>query len=137
MHTPRRTALAATGLGLALTLTGCSGGPEPTASEKADGRAYDVEYKVAGTGVRTLVYGTGQGTATAQETVDVPGLPWSKGLELKGVATSPTVSMILGEEGGRAECVILVNGREAHRATADGAFGTATCTAPSPTRDAV
>ncbi|WP_181006619.1 hypothetical protein [Streptomyces sp. ZL-24] len=62
---------------------------------------------------------------------------WSKGLELKGVATSPTVSMILGEEGGRAECVILVNGREAHRATADGAFGTATCTAPSPTRDAV
>ncbi|MER7762496.1 hypothetical protein [Streptomyces sp. NPDC097619] len=107
----------------------------PTAFDQADGRSYDIEYKVAGKGVRTVVYGTGQGTATAQQTVEAPELPWSEQVELTGVATSPTVSLILGDEGGHAACVILIGGKEAHRATADGPFGTATCTAPSPTRD--
>jgi hypothetical protein len=134
VRTTRRAVLGTAVLGLALTLTSCSRGPGPTAFEKADARSYDVEYRITGKGVRTVVYGTGQATATAQETVTAPELPWSKGLELDGVATTPTVSMVLGKDGGRAECAILVGGKEVHRATADGSFATATCTAPSPTR---
>ncbi|MEV8475509.1 hypothetical protein [Streptomyces sp. NPDC051173] len=100
--------------------------------EKLDNKEFEVVYEVAGTNVKDVTYGVDEQGKAATGTVDDPGLPWKKKVTMKGVATAPSLSLILGEKGGEAQCVITVNGKEAKRATAKGEFGTATCVAASP-----
>lgn len=118
---------------LAITLlTGCSGNAAKDEFEKLDAKEFEVVYEVTGDGVKTLMYEEGGKGEISSESVDDPKLPWKKKLTMKGIATAPNVSLILGEKGGQADCVITINGKEAKRATAKGEFGTASCVAVSP-----
>ncbi|MEV4739881.1 MmpS family transport accessory protein [Streptomyces sp. NPDC049555] len=101
-------------------------------TERLDNKEFEVVYEVTGSNVKDLTYGVGDRKKESSETVENPTLPWSKTVTMKGIATAPSLSLILGESGGKAECVIKVNGKEARRATATGEFGTATCVAVSP-----
>lgn len=44
----------------------------------------------------------------------------------------PTVSILLGEEGGEAGCALAVRGRHVRRSTAFGSYGRATCSGALP-----
>ncbi|MEU1825420.1 hypothetical protein ABZ502_23690 [Streptomyces abikoensis] len=124
--------ISAVGLAAAL-LVGCS--TEKAAKdefEKLDNKEFEVVYEITGSDVKDITYGTGDQKNEATETVEAPALPWKKKVTMKGVATTPSLSLILGEKGGEARCVITINGKEAKRATAKGEFGTATCVAASP-----
>ncbi|MFI9200681.1 hypothetical protein [Streptomyces sp. NPDC053048] len=100
--------------------------------EKLDNKEFEVVYEVIGTNVKDLDYGIGDNKRESSETVENPKLPWKKKVTMKGIATAPSLSLILGEGDGRADCVITINGKEVKRATAKGEFGTATCVAASP-----
>ncbi|TBO59625.1 hypothetical protein EYS09_11055 [Streptomyces kasugaensis] len=118
--------------GLATTwLTGCAGDVK-TEFDKLDAKEFEVVYEVTGSGVQTVTYEDGAQGEISSKDVDAPKLPWKKKATMKGIATSPSVSLILGEKGGQADCVIYINGKEAKRSTAKGEFGTATCVAVSP-----
>ncbi|MFF4607408.1 hypothetical protein ACFY12_32310 [Streptomyces sp. NPDC001339] len=118
--------------GLAATwLTGCAGDVK-SEFEKLDAKEFKVVYEVTGSGVQTVTYEEGAKGELSSKDVEAPKLPWKKELTMKGIATSPNVSLMLGEKGGQADCVIYINGKEAKRATAKGEFGTASCTAVSP-----
>ncbi|RLU82270.1 hypothetical protein CTZ27_30435 [Streptomyces griseocarneus] len=121
-------------LAAAALLVGCSSAEKATKDEfeKLDIKEFEVVYEVTGSGVEDLSYGTGDQKSAGTETVDGPGLPWKKTVTMKGVASAPSLSLMLGEKGGEAQCVITINGKEAKRATAKGEFGTATCVAASP-----
>lgn len=112
-------------------LTGCTSG-NVSEFEKLDAKQFAVLYEVTGSGVVAVIYeGSAKGSASSIS-VDDPEMPWKKQVAMSGIATSPHVSLMLGENGGQAECVIHVNGKEVKRATATGAFGTASCVAASP-----
>ncbi|GAU65975.1 hypothetical protein SSP35_02_03440 [Streptomyces sp. NBRC 110611] len=118
--------------GLAATwLTGCAGDVK-SEFDKLDAKEFEVVYEVTGSGVQTITYEEGGKGELSSKSVDDPKVPWKKEITMTGVATSPNVSLILGEKGGQADCVITINGKEAKRATAKGGFGTASCVAASP-----
>ncbi|MEU7179278.1 MULTISPECIES: hypothetical protein [Streptomyces] len=123
--------LVTAGLATAL-LTGCADGAAKAEFDKLDAKEFKVVYEVTGTGVKTVTYEEGNQGQMSSETADDPKLPWKKEFTMKGIATSPNVSLMLGEKGGKADCVITINGKEAKRATATGEFGTASCVAASP-----
>ncbi|MEU8974732.1 hypothetical protein AB0D11_36665 [Streptomyces monashensis] len=131
-RTMTKTPLAITATALVVLATGCADGTVKSEFEKLDAKEFEVVYEVIGSGVKTVMYEEGGDGAITSESVDDPKLPWKKKLTMNGIATAPNVSLILGEKGGRAECVITVNGKEAKRATAKGEFGTASCVAVSP-----
>jgi hypothetical protein len=90
-----------------------------------------VTYKVTGEGRATVTYNTGH--------PDKPGgraqlvkLPWTKELLVNPESGLARVSMVLGEDGGTAQCSIAVQGEHRQRATAVGNFGRATCSAKVP-----
>ncbi|MGK5731850.1 hypothetical protein [Streptomyces sp. URMC 124] len=121
---------------LALLLTaGCSSADNDTEDPvaKQDRKEFTVVYEVTGDSVKTMTFGDDTGRGPSSRSVDEPSLPWRKRVTMKGIATSPHISLILGQKGGRADCAISVDGKEVKRATARGEFGTATCIAPSPT----
>ncbi|MFI1198195.1 hypothetical protein K2224_20270 [Streptomyces sp. BHT-5-2] len=131
MRQVRRISIVAAA-GLAATwLTGCAGDVK-TEFEKLDAKEFEVVYEVTGSGVQTITYEDGAKGETSSKDVEAPELPWKKEATMKGIAAAPNVSLMLGEKGGQADCVIYVNGKEAKRATAKGEFGTATCVAVSP-----
>ncbi|MEU8581751.1 MmpS family transport accessory protein [Streptomyces abikoensis] len=115
-------------------LVGCSTAEKASRDEfeKLDNKPFEVVYEVTGSAVKDIAYGIGDQKDEATETVEAPALPWKKKVTMKGVATAPSLSLILGEKGGEAQCVITINGRVVKRATAEGEFGTATCVAASP-----
>uniref|UniRef100_A0AAU2UXG4 MmpS family membrane protein n=1 Tax=Streptomyces sp. NBC_00003 TaxID=2903608 RepID=A0AAU2UXG4_9ACTN len=117
---------------LAVLVTGCAGETAKSEFEKLDAKEFEVVYEVTGSGVKTVMYEEGSKGEISSESVDDPKLPWKKNLTMNGIATAPNVSLILGEKGGQADCVITINGKEAKRATAKGEFGTASCVAVSP-----
>ncbi|MGW1766885.1 MmpS family transport accessory protein [Streptomyces sp. NPDC002073] len=91
---------------------------------------FEVVYIVTGSGkVSEIGWLEGSGGQTSSKTLKDQTVPWEKKLTMKGVTSIPSVNVILGEKGGTADCVILVNGKEAKRATANGAFGMASCIA--------
>ncbi|MFJ2738834.1 hypothetical protein ACIO3O_04120 [Streptomyces sp. NPDC087440] len=112
-----------------LLATGCSGSDGASDFEKRDAREVGVVYEVTGAPVESVVYATGAGDEESGR-AHRPELPWKHTAELAGIATTPTVNVVLGKDGGRAECLIRIRGEVVHRATAEGAFGTATCLAP-------
>ncbi|GCD42218.1 hypothetical protein [Streptomyces paromomycinus] len=112
-------------------LTGCAG-DNTSAFEELDASTFEVVYEVTGSDVRTVTYEGGAKRGTSSASIDDPEVPWKKEVALTGIATSPNVSLMLGEKGGQADCVIYINGKEVKRATARGAFGTASCVAASP-----
>ncbi|WP_411142772.1 hypothetical protein [Streptomyces sp. x-80] len=129
----RLASLVATTSLTAVLIAGCGTG-EAVKSEfdKLDAKEFKVVYEVTGTGVKTVTYEEGNQGQMSSETAEDPKLPWKKEFTMKGIATSPNVSLMLGEKGGKADCVITINGKEAKRATATGEFGTASCVATSP-----
>ncbi len=91
---------------------------------------FEVVYKVTGSGkVSEIGWFEGSGGQTSSKTAKDQTVPWEKKLTMKGVTSIPSLTVILGEQGGTADCVILVNGKEAKRATAKGEFGMASCIA--------
>ncbi|MET9295664.1 MmpS family transport accessory protein [Streptomyces sp. NPDC003077] len=103
--------------------------------KRLDDKEFAVVYEVIGSGVEDLAYGAMNGGKLTEETVDKPQLPWKKELSMKGITSTPNLSVMLGADGGQAECVIKVNGKEVERKTAKGAFGTAACVAMSGSLD--
>ncbi|MGK5630270.1 hypothetical protein [Streptomyces sp. URMC 123] len=134
MRSARRTGLFVVGIAAAAALVvGCSVEKEVQKEfDRLDNKEYEVEYEVTGSGVIDLTYGVGNQGELSSETVKNPTLPWRKKLTMKGIVTVPDVSVLLGENGGQADCVIRVNGKETKRATAKGEFGVASCVATSP-----
>jgi hypothetical protein len=85
-----------------------------------------VEYEVSGTGASEISYSLG--AAEADETVvERPRLPWRATVRMSGMEAVPALTVVLGENGGRIESVIRVDGKEAMRSTAAGASGTLVC----------
>ncbi|WP_241027371.1 hypothetical protein [Streptomyces verrucosisporus] len=58
-------------------------------------------------------------------------LPWKRTVEVPQ-GKEPTVSILLGEEGGEASCTLAIRGRHVQRATAFGSYGRATCSGALP-----
>ncbi|MCF6526091.1 hypothetical protein HOY81_23895 [Streptomyces sp. JJ36] len=87
-----------------------------------------VTYEVTGEGTATLTYNSGAAGAPAGREQSVR-LPWTKNLEVDPESGPARVSIVLGEDGGRAQCALAVRGEHRQRATAFGEFGRATCSA--------
>lgn len=120
--------LAAAAVGAALVLAarpGGTSGPEP--------ETVAVTYKVTGEGTASLTYNAGTAGEPAEQQQSVE-LPWSKKLEVDPESGPARVSIVLGKDGGRAQCRLAVRGEHRQRATAFGEFGRATCSAEVPGR---
>ncbi|MCZ2523616.1 hypothetical protein ACFW9F_27185 [Streptomyces sp. NPDC059506] len=138
-NTRVRSALAAlAAAGLVLTATGCSAVEEAAKEqvneevEKITEQEYEVTYEVTGTGIESLDYAPGGGRpAHDLENVEKPTTPWKKTVTLKGI-DPPTVTAMLGMEGGEVKCTITHKGKVIEQKSGDGAMGTAACIAISP-----
>lgn len=95
--------------------------------------AVGVTYKVTGNGVATITYSDG-GSAT-QSVVDVK-LPWSQKARVTPGKDTARVSIVLGEDGGRAACSVAVRGENRQRSTAYGSYGRASCSSKVAFRSA-
>ncbi|PSM44681.1 hypothetical protein C6Y14_00600 [Streptomyces dioscori] len=109
-------------------LDGAISGP-PRSFVTGGGTRLRVEYRVTGEGVAELNY-----TPTGQEGeeevgVDEPRLPWSMEVFMPGPIAIPVLGVTLGEDGGRAELVVLVDGRESARVTVTGRSAIGICVA--------
>lgn len=94
-----------------------------------------VTYKVTGDGKATITYNTGR--------TDAPGgreqlveLPWTKKVRVNPKSGLARVSLVLDEDGGKAQCAVAVRGHHRQRATAFGDFGRATCSTKVPAKGA-
>lgn len=84
-----------------------------------------VTYEVTGTGTADITYQARDETGQAV-VVKAAELPWRKRVDVP-LGQEPVVSVVLGEKGGQARCVLAVRGTHVQSATAAGAFGRATC----------
>lgn len=101
----------------------------PRFSVTGGGTRLRVEYRVVGEGVAELNYApTGQ-EGEEEVGVDEPRLPWSKEVVMRGPIAIPVLGVTLDEDGGRAELVVLVDGRESARVTVTGRSATGICVA--------
>ncbi|WP_367320760.1 hypothetical protein [Streptomyces sp. HUAS ZL42] len=89
-----------------------------------------VTYEVTGQGTADITYQARSETGRAV-VVKAAGLPWRKTVDVP-LGKEPIVSIVLGEKGGQARCVLAVRGRHVQSATATGAFGRATCSGVLP-----
>ncbi|MGW0731155.1 MmpS family transport accessory protein [Streptomyces sp. NPDC002851] len=85
----------------------------------------EVAYEVTGDGPADISYlaGNESGKATVVKGAD---LPWRKTVEVP-LGKAPIVSIVLGEQGGKASCTLAIRGKHVQLATASGEFGRATC----------
>ncbi|MEU6849914.1 hypothetical protein ABZ901_08300 [Actinacidiphila alni] len=87
-----------------------------------------VKYSVTGTATNvTISYSTwhDDNISTSQETAKT--LPWRKEVSTKGFIKGGTLTITLGEAGGKAECSVVVDNGTPKTATASGPFATASC----------
>lgn len=98
--------------------------PTPTAA---------VTYSITGTGTADITYlaTSEQGAATTEKAA---ALPWRKTVQVP-LGQSPVVRVQLPSQGGTATCALAIRDRHMQRATASGAYGRTTCTAPLPTAE--
>ncbi|MCZ7416993.1 MULTISPECIES: hypothetical protein [unclassified Streptomyces] len=94
--------------------------PEPPATVA-------VIYTVTGEGPADISYHAGDGGAA--KTAAATELPWTAEVEVTPDGGPATVTVVLGEEGGEAQCTVAVRGEHRQRSTAFGTFGRATCSA--------
>ncbi len=94
-----------------------------------------VTYKVTGEGKATISYDTGRSDDPGGREQPVE-LLWSKKVRVSPGSDQARVSIILGEDGGRAQCAVAVRGQHRQRSTAFGEFGRATCSAKVPEKGA-
>ncbi|MDN3296330.1 hypothetical protein QWM81_20125 [Streptomyces ficellus] len=119
----------------ALLLVACGGlagyGMFHTAEERPEPRAVptaEVTYEVSGEGMAEVTYLVHSELGTATVDMDAT-FPWKKTVRVP-LGKAPTVAITLGESGGQAACDLAVRGQHVQRATAEGAFGRASCTGP-------
>ncbi|MFE1073987.1 MmpS family transport accessory protein [Streptomyces sp. NPDC058783] len=89
-----------------------------------------VTYEVTGDGAAEISYlGPDEdGRATVVRDAE---LPWKHTVQVP-LGETPTVAVVLGEDGGQAACTLAIRGKHVQRATAIGEFGRATCTGELP-----
>ncbi|MFI0977154.1 hypothetical protein ACH4SP_09010 [Streptomyces sp. NPDC021093] len=114
---------AAAGYGI-YALTGPSAPTKPPVPTAA------VTYEITGTGTADITYlaTSEQGTATTEKAAT---LPWKKTVQVP-LGKSPVVKVQLPQQGGTATCALAIRDQHQQRATASGAYGRTTCTAPLP-----
>ncbi|KUL23059.1 hypothetical protein ADL12_40580 [Streptomyces regalis] len=120
-------ALAACG-GLVLygvLATGQSDGPPERSTPTAA-----VTYEVTGQGTAHITYQAHSETGQAI-VAKAAALPWHKTVDVP-LGREPIVSIVLGENGGKAHCALAIGGRHVQSATAIGEFGRATCSGSLP-----
>jgi hypothetical protein len=129
-HRPRVLAgaaglLAAAVAGTVLTVAFSGDAPAPPPYTVA------VTYEVTGEGPATIVYNNGRpdDPGTREQSVD---LPWTKKVRVSPKSGDARVSLILGEDGGRAVCSLAVRGEHRQTSSAFGSYGRATCSAKVP-----
>ncbi|MFD3749354.1 hypothetical protein ACFWVT_03675 [Streptomyces cyaneofuscatus] len=91
-------------------------------------RTVRVRYSVTGTAENVSIsystYRDGD-MSTSQETART--LPWTKEVTTKGFVKGGSLSITLGESGGKAVCSVTVDDDAPRTATASGAFANASC----------
>lgn len=92
-----------------------------------------VTYEVTGDGTAEISY-LGQDEDGGATVVRDAELPWKHTVQVP-LGETPTVAVVLGEEGGQASCTLAIRGKHVQRATAMGEFGRATCAGPLPADD--
>ncbi|WP_101254301.1 hypothetical protein [Streptomyces barkulensis] len=90
----------------------------------------EVTYEVRGEGTADITY-LARGEAGKATIASDVTLPWKKTVEVP-LGEEPTVSILLGEEGGEASCALAIRGRHVQRSTAFGSYGRATCSGALP-----
>lgn len=120
-------ALAALVAGATLLTTGLPEQPGPGAAP----HTVAVTYTVTGDGPATITYKGGR-AGEARERKQSVELPWTKELRVDPADGKARVSIVLGRDGGRAQCTVAVAGQHRQRATAFGDFGRASCSARIP-----
>ncbi|MFE2296036.1 hypothetical protein [Streptomyces sp. NPDC059452] len=91
-------------------------------------RTVRIRYEVTGTAEGVAIsYSTWRDgdMSTNQETAR--SLPWTKEVTTKGFIKGGSLSVTLGQSGGKAACSVTVDDNAPRRATASGTFATATC----------
>ncbi|MFZ4267961.1 hypothetical protein [Streptomyces arboris] len=91
-------------------------------------RTVRIRYEVTGTAENVSIsystYRDGD-ISTSQETAR--SLPWTKEVTTKGFMKGGSLIITLGESGGKAACSVTVDDDAPRRATASGAFASASC----------
>ncbi|AUH40892.1 hypothetical protein CXR04_12060 [Streptomyces sp. CMB-StM0423] len=89
-----------------------------------------VTYTVDGQGTAQITY-IARSTTGAGTMIQEAALPWRKSVRVP-LGQTPTISLILPDDGGQATCTLAIRGNLAQRATATGPHGRATCSANLP-----
>ncbi|MCX4651912.1 membrane protein [Streptomyces sp. ScaeMP-e48] len=113
-----------------LLVGGCVGAIALVANEVSDesDRTVRVRYEVTGTAENvSIAYSTWRDGDMSTSQVTSERLPWTKEVSTTGFVKGGTLAVTLGEAGGKVACSVTVDGGEPRRATASGAFATATC----------
>jgi hypothetical protein len=138
-----RSAAAATAVtvGLVLGLSACGDAGEAVKEkavdqvDKAVDETYEVTYEVTGTGIESIQYATGEGTATnpRMETVGKPRLPWKKTVTLRGIMPSSVLPLGF-DPAGAAEvgCRIIHKGKVIAEQSGKGLATAGGCVGMSP-----
>ena len=113
-----------------LLACGCAAVVAMVANEVSDesDRTVRVRYEVTGTANDvTIAYSTWRdgNLSTSEETSQ--SLPWTREVKTKGFVKGGTLTVTVGEAGGRVLCSVTVDDGSPRSATASGAFATATC----------
>ncbi|MBD0710982.1 MULTISPECIES: hypothetical protein [unclassified Streptomyces] len=129
-----RTAVSAlAGTGLALGLGACSATTEEAVDkvDKSVSASYEVTYEVTGTGIESIDYHAGDGTAMVPkvESEKNPTTPWKKTVRLKGIM--PPAVMPVSPEPADLTCKVVYEGKVIKEAKAEQAMAGG-CVAVSP-----
>lgn len=89
-----------------------------------------VTYTVDGEGTAQITY-VARSTTGAGTTALEAALPWRKTVRIP-LGKTPTITLILPDDGGQATCTLAIRGNHAQRSTATGPHGRATCSAEPP-----
>lgn len=139
-RTGRPLVAALTATGLSLALGACSQDADEAAKrvDTALNEEYEVTYEVTGTGIESISYNGGGGTAMDPqiETAEKPTLPWRRTVRLRGIEAPLVTPVTLGTDGAQATCRIMYKGKVIKEATGEGgAAATVGCVAVSPIVD--
>ncbi|MBX9423378.1 MULTISPECIES: hypothetical protein [Streptomyces] len=129
-----RTAVSALAVaGLALGLGACSEAAEKAADQvdKSVTESYEVTYEVTGTGIESIDYHAGDGTAMAPkvQSEKKPTTPWKKTVKLKGIM--PPAVMPVSLTPADLTCKVIYQGKVLKEAKAEQAMAGG-CVAVSP-----
>lgn len=101
----------------------------PRFSVTGGGTRLRVEYRVEGRGVVELTYAPKGRRARRRSPSTSPGCRGAEEVTMRGPVAIPVLSATLDEDGGRADLVVTVDGRERARVTVSGASATGVCVA--------